>query len=61
MKNVPARAIQEWMGHADLQTTLGYMHLSPSAVNGAVELLDGAAGPLWDRGRSTDSEVVALQ
>jgi len=48
------------MGHADLQTTLGYMHLSPAAVNGSVELLDGA-GPHRDHAGSPTSEVVTLQ
>jgi len=41
MRGAPARAIQELAGHQDLSTTLGYMHLSPAALNAAIRLLDG--------------------
>jgi integrase len=34
--------IQELAGHESLETTMGYMHLSPSAADGAVALLDRA-------------------
>lgn len=36
---VPAKAIQELAGHADLKTTLRYMHLSPGDRDGAIETL----------------------
>jgi site-specific recombinase XerC len=36
----PARAIQELAGHQDLTTTQRYMHLSPAALETAVQLLD---------------------
>jgi site-specific recombinase XerD len=36
---VPAKAIQELAGHADLKTTLRYMHLSPGDRDGAMEVL----------------------
>lgn len=42
MRGVPARAIQELAGHADLATTLRYMHLSPSAIEEAIRLLETA-------------------
>ena len=32
---VPVRWLQEWMGHADLKTTLRYMHYAPRADNAA--------------------------
>ena len=40
MRGAPARAIQELAGHQDLTTTQRYMHLSPSAVENAIRLLE---------------------
>jgi len=40
MRGAPAKAIQELAGHQNLTTTLRYMHLSPSAREGAIRLLD---------------------
>lgn len=40
MKGAPTRAIQELAGHQDLGTTQRYMHLSPSAMDQAIRLLD---------------------
>jgi integrase len=40
MRGAPARAIQELAGHQDLGTTQRYMHLSPSAIESAIRLLD---------------------
>src|SRR5580658_2244323 len=39
----PAKAIQELAGHESLSTTLRYMHLSPSALDHAIRLLDHCA------------------
>jgi integrase len=40
MRGAPAKAIQELAGHTSLTTTLRYMHLSPAARQGAIELLN---------------------
>jgi integrase len=40
MRGAPAKAIQELAGHANLMTTLRYMHLSPAARRGAIDLLN---------------------
>lgn len=41
MRGAPPKAIQELAGHESLTTTLRYMHLSPSARDQAIALLDG--------------------
>lgn len=41
MRGAPARAIQELAGHSELGTTQRYMHLSPAALDAAIQLLDG--------------------
>ena len=43
MKGGAARAIQELAGHQDLTTTQRYMHLSPTAVESTIRLLDRRA------------------
>jgi site-specific recombinase XerD len=40
MRGAPAKAIQELAGHADLTTTMRYMHLSPAARQDAIRLLN---------------------
>ncbi|MGD0527383.1 MAG: tyrosine-type recombinase/integrase [Polyangiaceae bacterium] len=39
----PARAMQEAAGHADLSTTMRYMHLAPAAPRRAPEAAPGGA------------------
>ncbi len=40
MQGAPAKAIQELAGHANLTTTMRYMHLSPGPKDAAIRLLD---------------------
>jgi integrase len=44
MRGAPAKAIQELAGHADLTTTMRYMHLSPAARQDAIQLLNRRDG-----------------
>ena len=45
MRGAPAKAIQELAGHADLTTTMRYMHLSPAARQDAIALLNAREEP----------------
>ena len=40
MRGAPPKAIQELAGHSELVTTTRYMHLSPSAKDSAIRLLE---------------------
>lgn len=44
MKGAPVKAIQEFAGHAEMSTTLRYMHLSEGARRDAIRLLETTAG-----------------
>ena len=54
MRGASPKAIQELAGHRDLATTQRYMHLSPSALDAAIALLE----PGGLRGRTGDAEGV---
>jgi integrase len=41
MRGAAPRAIQELAGHAHFTTTQRYMHLSPAALDRAIDLLEG--------------------
>ncbi len=40
MKSAPVRTIQELAGHASIMTTMRYMHLTESAAESAIRLLE---------------------
>jgi hypothetical protein len=44
MRNVPLKAVQELLGHATIEMTMRYAHLSPDARRDAVSVLDLPAG-----------------
>jgi integrase len=50
MKGAPVKAIQELMGHENLATTMRYMHLSPTARRGAIDLLNDRRGADVEQG-----------
>ncbi|AGC44555.1 phage integrase family site specific recombinase [Myxococcus stipitatus DSM 14675] len=49
MRGVPMKVIQELMGHATIEMTMRYAHLSPQVKQDAVKLLDG---PMLERGNT---------
>jgi hypothetical protein len=62
MRGAPARSIQELAGHRDLSMTQRFMHLSPSALTGAIGLLEAWNAPvsvetMWRR-LTPDREVI---
>ncbi len=46
------RRVQEWMGHADIQTTMKYLHYAPRAEDARLVAeafaVSTGAGPSWD-------------
>lgn len=40
MAGAPLKAIQELMGHANIQTTMRYVHLAPSSLKDTIDLLE---------------------
>jgi len=53
MRGAPAKAIQELAGHADLSTTMRYMHLSPASLNQAIQLLEQPENRRGENGERT--------
>jgi len=45
MRNVPLKAVQELLGHATIEMTMRYTHLSPDARRDAVRVLDLPSTP----------------
>jgi site-specific recombinase XerD len=44
MRGVPLKAVQELMGHATVEMTMRYAHLSPNVPRDAVRCLDARRG-----------------
>jgi hypothetical protein len=46
----PALSIQQLAGHSSLKMTMRYMHLTPAALDAAIQLLDGRGNSLATAG-----------
>ena len=67
MRGAPLKAIQELLGHANIQTTMRYAHLAPSSLREAVSLLDTKKEELQNFGqymgnaKQQVSDVVSME
>ena len=59
MAGAPLKAVQELLGHANIQTTMRYVHLSPSTLKDAMDLLD--SGSQDNYGHQVGSNIKELQ
>jgi integrase len=59
MRGVPLKAVQELLGHATVEMTMRYAHLSPNVPRDAVNLLDLPAPP-ERRGQTVDKTGDSL-
>lgn len=50
----PMRTLQEWMGHADIQTTSVYLHYAPSSGEVALVNAAFASGPVSEHAATAD-------
>jgi integrase len=57
MRGAVPKAIQELAGHTTLAVTLRYMHLAPSALRDAIQLLDR---PAWQNCAKTGEQAEAI-
>jgi integrase len=51
MRGAPIKAVQELLGHATMEMSLRYSHLSPDIRRDAVRLLDAPATPAADEAK----------
>lgn len=59
MRGAPVRTIQELAGHASITTTMRYMHLTQSAADEAIRLLDQQPSPQSPWQQRGNSHAVA--
>jgi integrase len=59
MAGVPLRKLMEWMGHADIQTTMIYAHYYPSEDE--ADMLDQALGNVLNKGAQSGAQSAANQ
>ena len=55
------KVVQELLGHATIEMTMRYAHLSPDVPRHAVKLLDGSSTPhrpTWATGWATKPRLV---
>ncbi len=57
LRGAVPKAIQELAGHTTLAVTLRYMHLAPSALRDAIQLLDR---PAWQNRAKTGEQAEAI-
>jgi site-specific recombinase XerD len=59
MRGVPLKVVQELLGHATMEMTMRYAHLSPNVPREAVKLLDGGRGTQVAPGASAEPSASA--
>jgi integrase len=59
MRGVPAKVIQELPGHATIQMTMRYAHLSPGVSRDAVKLLDAPTATWRGSRMAAEAETLA--
>ena len=62
MRGVPIKAVQELLGHATIEMTMRYAHLSPHVTREAVKLLDksGSAAGLSNGWARTEKSLLTI-
>jgi integrase len=58
-RNIDLRRIQAWMGHADIQTTMRYLHYVPQHDDAARLTAAFTAESVRDAPATTTAEIVA--
>jgi len=63
MLGVPLKHVQEYLGHATIEMTMRYAHLSPNAKREALQLLDSVHphGTYMAPSQAQNGEVLELQ